>query len=137
MFFTVEKYQFYSHLICILFTAICGYGTLLRRAASAQTSHQSLVWIYTVLFSIKNTFGFNMVRIKQFWSLVCADPEVEGEGAGVRRGQGSGPLPPPGKLQVAIGFPRGTGTDPPPLENQLDPLCAIASQGRSVRPSVK
>ena len=72
-----------------------------------------------------------MLRIKELWSLVCADPEVGG------RGQWSGPLPPPGKLQVAIGFLRGTGTDPLPLENQLDPLCAIASQGRSVRPSVK
>ena len=54
-----------------------------------------------------------------------------------RTGSGSGPLP-PGKSQVAIVFLRNTGTDPyPPLEMQMYPLGPIASQGRSVPPSVK
>ena len=49
------------------------------------------------------------------------------------RGSGS----PPGKSQVAIGFLRNSGTDPPPpLEKQLYPSGPIASRGRSVGPFV-
>ena len=50
------------------------------------------------------------------------------------RGRESGSHP-PHKSQVVIGFFKNTGTDP--LEKQLDTLCAIVSDGRSVQLSVK
>ena len=43
----------------------------------------------------------------------------------------------PEKSQLAIGFFRNTGTDPPSLEEQFDPLGPNASWGRTIRPSVK
>ena len=55
----------------------------------------------------------------------------------IQRGDRGFRPPPPGKLQVAIGFLTKTGTEPP--REAIGPIARgpIASQGRSVRPSMK
>ena len=70
-----------------------------------------------LMFSNQDVYRFDRVRDKfvvimfirgnRFY-VAWADPVGGGGGGGVDRGSG-----PPGKSQVAIGFLRNTGTDPP------------------------
>ena len=61
---------------------------------------------------------------------------VQSQQGWIHRGGGTGGLDPsPGKSQVAIGFRRKSGTDPP--RGAIGPEGQIASQGWFVPPSVK